>query len=150
MFGHVLPGWFYYSIHNAYEVATDSPIPWLIVSFHNEDKVWFSADWRSAYLGKQEANHLWQKIVHIQPAINLLDSEKELKNYMFQLKGKIMSVSRRSFWVPHIFISSGHLLRLHFFVDVTVPSLVKPDGSLIHCLRNQSTYFGNVDDSWQC
>ena len=128
----------------------DRRIPFRIINFRNKDKPWFNNLCREAHLEKQEAYHLWQR----NPSHLTWSNFTRLRTAAFEvyataekefndcIKNDLMSIVQLNKWWS-TFKSAL------FGRDMTIPPLVKPDGTITHDPKEKASLFSDVFDEKQ-
>ena len=125
-------------------------IPSRVIKFRINDKAWFNEDCKRANLAKQEAYQLWRgnrSDITWNNYVNLRNSAQETyaaaeKEYNDGVRDTLIGITNSHKWW-------STLKTALFGVDVAVPPLLRPDGSLTHCPKEKAALFADVFDSKQ-
>ena len=128
----------------------DKHIPSKVINFRNKDKAWFNDECKRAYQEKQEAYHLWRSnstnytwdnYIRLKAVAQAVYASAE-KEYNDSLKDNLLGATQSNKWW-------STLKSALFGVDMTIPALLKPDGSLTHDPKEKATLFADVFDRKQ-
>ena len=125
-------------------------IPYRVIKFCIKDKAWFNEDCKQANLAKQEAYQLWRRNrsnITWNNNVILRNATQETyaaaqKEYNDGVRDTIIGTTNSHKWW-------STLKTALFGVDVAVPPLFRPDGSLTHCPKETTALFADVFDSKQ-
>ena len=138
------------SMNDGFERIIVRRIPSRVIKFCINDKAWFNEDCKWANLAKQEAYQLWRgnrSDITCNNYVNLRNSAQETyaaaeKEYNDGVRDTLIGTTNSHKW--------GSTLKTALFgVDVAVPPLLRPDGSLTHCPKEKAALFADVFDSKQ-
>ena len=138
------------SMNDGFERIIVRRIPSRVIKFRINDKAWFNEDCKRANLAKQEAYQLWRgnrSDITWNNYVNLRNSAQETyaaaeKEYNDGVRDTLIGTTNSHKWW-------STLKTALFGVDVAVPPLLRPDGSLTHCLKEKAALFADVFDSTQ-
>ena len=142
-----------YSISYLDNICTDiinRRIPFRVINFRHKDKAWFNENCRQAHQEKQEAYHLWRRnpsqltwsnYTHLREAADAIYGAVE-KEYNDNIKNDLMGIAQSNKW----WSTFNSAL---FGIDMTVPPLIKSDGSITHNPEEKATLFADIFDSKQ-
>ena len=138
------------SMNDGFERIIVRRIPSRVIKFRINDKAWFNEDCKRANLAKQEAYQLWRgnrSDITWNNYVNLRNSAQETyaaaeKEYNDGVRDTLIGTTNSHKWW-------STLKTALFGVDVAVPPLLRPDGSLTHCPKEKAALFADVFDSKQ-
>ena len=129
----------------------DRRIPSRVINFRKNDKAWFNNECRRAHQEKQEAYHLWRRnpsdltwnsYVRLRAAASRVYASAE-KEYNDNTRDNLLGTTQANKW--------WSVLKTALFGnDMTIPPLLKPDGSLTHDPKEKATLFADLFDRKQC
>ena len=128
----------------------DKHIPSRIIHFRTKDKAWFNDDCKRAHQEKQEAYQLWRRnrsdltwnnYTRLRVVAQEIYASAE-KEYNDSIKEDLLGTNHSNKWW-------STLKSALFGIDVTLPPLIKPDGSLTHDPKEKATLFADVFDMKQ-
>ena len=122
-------------------------IPSRVIKFGIKDKAWFNEDCKWANLAKQEAYQLWRRNrsdITWNNYVNLRNAAQETyaaaeKEYNGGVRDILIGTTNSHKWW-------STLKTALFGVDVAVPPMLRPDGSLAHCPKEMAALFADVFD----
>ena len=125
-------------------------IPSRVIKFHIKDKAWFNEDCKRANLAKQEACQLWRRNrsgITWDNYVNLRNAAQETyaaaeKEDNDGVRDTLIGTTNSHKWW-------STLKTALIGVDVVVPPILRPDGSLAHYPKEKVALFADVLDSKQ-
>ena len=124
-------------------------IPSQVIKFRIKDKAWFNEDCKLANLAKQEAYQPWRNHSDVtwNNYVNLRNVAQEIyaaaeKEYNDGVRDTLLGATNSHKWW-------STLKTALFGVNLAVPPLLRPDGSLTHCPKEKAALFADVFDSKQ-
>ena len=138
------------SMNDGFERIIVRRIPSRVIKFRINDKAGFNEDCKQANLAKQEAYQLWRRNrsdITWNNHVNLRNAAQETyaaaeKEYNDGVRDTLIGITNSHKW-------RSILKTALFGVDVAVPPLLRPDGSLTHCPKEKPALFAGVFDSKQ-
>ena len=138
------------SVNDGFERIIVRRIPSRVIKFRIKDKAWFNEDCKRANLARQEAYQLWRgnrSAITWNNYVNLRNAAQETyaaaeKEYNDGVRDTFIGTTNSHKWW-------STLKTALFGVDVAVPPLLRPDGSLTHCHKEKPALFADVFDSEQ-
>ena len=138
------------STNDAFEGTIVRRIPSRAIKFHIKEKAWFNEDCKWANLAKQEAYQLWKRNcsgITRNNYVNLRNVAQKTyaaaeKEYNDSVRDTLVGTTNSHKWW-------STLKTALFGVDVAVPPLLRPNGSLTHCPKEKAALFANVFDGKQ-
>ena len=133
------------SMNDGFERIIVRRIPSRVVKFCIKDKAWINGDCKRANLAKQEAYQLWRRNcsdITWNNYVNLRNADQETyaaaeKEYNDDVRDTLFGTTNSHKWWSTVKTAL-------FGVDVAVPPILRPDGSIAHCPKEKAALFADV------